>query len=124
MKINKIHDGDLTILDLKGKLVMGDGDELLRETVTGLIAEGRTAIALNLADVPYIDSGGLGEIVRCYTVVSRKNGKLKLLNMNKRIHDLLSATKLLSFFNDDDDWPSGASGVTSLGAAIKDKAQK
>jgi anti-sigma B factor antagonist len=124
MKIDERQEGDLTILDLKGKLVMGDGDGLLREKVSGLIAEGRTAIALNLVDVPYIDSGGLGEIVLCYTAVSRKNGKLRLLNINKRIHDLLSATKLLSFFDDDDDRPSGASGVTSLGAAIEVKAQK
>ena len=124
MKIDERHDGDLTILDLKGKLVMGHGDELLRETVTRLIAEGRTAIALNLAAVPYIDSGGLGQIVQCYTAVSRKDGKLKLLNMNKRIRDLLSATKLLPFFDDDDDSPSGASGITSLGTASKVNPQK
>ena len=125
MKIDERHDGDLTILDLKGKLLIGDGDQLLREAVNSLIAEGRTRIALNLADVRYIDSGGLGEIVRCYTAVSRKNGKLKLLNLNNRISNLLSVTKLKSFFSDDDDdWPSGAAGVTSLGAAFKIKPQK
>jgi anti-anti-sigma factor len=85
MKIDERRDGDLIILDLKGNLRTGDGDELLREKVNSLIADGRTRISLNLADVPYVDSGGLGEIVRCYTAVSRQNGKLKLMNVNKRI---------------------------------------
>ena len=63
-----------------------------------LVDGGKTKILLNLADVPYVDSAGLGEIVRCYTTVSRKNGKLKLINLTKKIQDLLAITKLLTVF--------------------------
>jgi anti-sigma B factor antagonist len=66
--------------------------------VTKLADSGKTKILLNLADVPYVDSAGLGEIVRTYTTVSRKGGKLKLLNLTKKIQDLLSITKLLTVF--------------------------
>ena len=88
----------VTVLDLKGKMLIGEGDELLRETINELVEGGKTKILLNLAEVPYVDSAGLGEIVRCYTAVSRKNGKLKLVNLTKRLEDLLSITKLLSVF--------------------------
>ncbi len=98
MKIDERVVGDVTILDLKGKVLIGEGDELLREKVNGLVEGGKTKIVLNLAEVPYVDSAGLGEIVRCYTTVSRKDGKLKLLNLTKRIQDLLSITKLLTVF--------------------------
>ena len=64
-----------------------------------LVEKGTEKIVLNLEDVPYVDSAGLGEIVRCYTTVSRKNGELKLLHLTKRIHDLLSITKLLTVFD-------------------------
>jgi len=73
-------------------------EELLREKINSLVEGGRTKIVLNLAEVPYVDSAGLGEIVRCFTTVSRKDGKLKLLNLTKRIQDLLSITKLLTVF--------------------------
>jgi anti-sigma B factor antagonist len=66
--------------------------------VTKLVDGGKSKILLNLADVPYVDSAGLGEIVRCYTTVSRKNGKLKLVNLTKKIQDLLAITKLLTVF--------------------------
>jgi anti-sigma B factor antagonist len=79
-------------------MLIGEGDELLREKINQLVENGTGKIVLNLAEVPYVDSAGLGEIVRCYTTVSRKNGKLKLLNLTKRIHDLLSITKLLTVF--------------------------
>lgn len=98
MKIEERNVGDIIILDLKGKMLIGEGDELLREKINSLVEGGRKKVVLNLADVPYVDSAGLGEIVRCYTTVSRKDGKLKLLNLTKRIHDLLSITKLLTVF--------------------------
>jgi anti-sigma B factor antagonist len=79
-------------------MLIGEGDELLREKINQLVENGTEKILLNLAEVPYVDSAGLGEIVRCYTTVSRKNGKLKLLHLTKRIHDLLSITKLLTVF--------------------------
>ena len=98
MQIEERVVGNVTILDLKGKMLIGEGDELLREKINHLVEGGKKKVLLNLADVPYVDSAGLGEIVRCYTTVSRKDGKLKLLNLTKRIHDLLSITKLLTVF--------------------------
>ena len=98
MKIVERQVGDVVILDLHGKILIGEGDDALREAVTKLADAGKTKILLNLADVPYVDSAGLGEIVRTYTTVSRKGGKLKLLNLTKKIQDLLSITKLLTVF--------------------------
>ena len=90
--------GNVTILDLKGKITLGEGDEVLKDKINSLIQQERKKLLLNLADVPYIDSAGLGEIVRTYTTVSRQGGQLKLLNLTKRITDLLSITKLLTVF--------------------------
>jgi len=98
MQIDERAVGDVMILDLKGKMTLGEGDELLREKVSSLVSQGQKKLILNLDGVPYIDSAGLGEIVRTYTTVSRQGGKLKLLNLTKRIEDLLSITKLLTVF--------------------------
>ena len=89
---------DVTVLDLKGKMTLGEGDELLKDKINSLLADGKKNLVLNLEGVPYIDSAGLGEIVRTFTTVSRQGGKLKLLNLTKRIEDLLSITKLLTVF--------------------------
>lgn len=112
MKIEERAVGGVTILDLQGKMLIGEGDELLREKINQLVENGTQKIVLNLAEVPYVDSAGLGEIVRCYTTVSRKNGKLKLLNLTKRIHDLLSITKLLTVF---ETYDSEEEAVNSFG---------
>ena len=98
MQIDERKVGEVTVLDLKGKLTLGDGDELLRSKINGLVQAGAKRIVLNLGEVPYIDSAGLGEIVRTYTTVSREGGSLKLLNLTKRIVDLLAITKLLTIF--------------------------
>ena len=98
MQIEQRAVGDVMVLDLKGKVTLGEGDELLKDKVNSLVNQGHRRIILNLADVPYIDSAGLGEIVRTYTTVSRQGGSLKLLNLTKRITDLLSITKLLTVF--------------------------
>ena len=89
---------DVMILDLKGKMTLGEGDELLKDKINSLLAQGHKKLLLNLEGVPYIDSAGLGEVVRTYTTVSRQGGSLKLLNLTKRIEDLLSITKLLTVF--------------------------
>jgi len=99
MNIDERAVDGVTILDLNGKMLIGEGDEMLREKINSLVENGHQKIVLNLAEVPYVDSAGLGEIVRCYTTVSRKNGELKLLNLTKRIQDLLSITKLLTVFD-------------------------
>ena len=96
---------DVTILDLKGKMTLGEGDELLKDKINSLIHQGQKKLLLNLEGVPYIDSAGLGEIVRTYTTVSRQGGNLKLVNLTKRITDLLSITKLLTVFETFDNEP-------------------
>ena len=98
MQIEERNVGDVVVLDLKGKVTLGEGDELLKDKVNSLVNQGHKKIVLNLADVPYIDSAGLGEVVRTYTTVSRQGGSLKLLNLTKRITDLLAITKLLTVF--------------------------
>ena len=98
MQIDERSAGDVTILDLKGKMTLGEGDELLKDKINSLVHQGLRKIVLNLEQVPYIDSAGLGEIVRTYTTISREGGSMKLLNLTKRITDLLSITKLLTVF--------------------------
>jgi anti-sigma B factor antagonist len=90
--------GDITVLDLKGKMTLGEGDELLKDKINSMLGAGKKKLVLNLEGVPYIDSAGLGEIVRTFTTVSRQGGSLKLLNLTKRIEDLLAITKLLTVF--------------------------
>ena len=98
MQIEQRAVGSVVILDLKGKITLGEGDEALKDKINSLILQGHKKMLLNLADVPYIDSAGLGEIVRTYTTVSRQGGQLKLVNLTKRITDLLMITKLLTVF--------------------------
>ena len=98
MQIEERSAGEVTILDLQGRMTLGEGDEVLKDKVNSLVLQGKRKLVLNLAGVPYIDSAGLGEIVRTYTTVSRQGGSLKLLGLTKRITDLLSITKLLTVF--------------------------
>jgi anti-sigma B factor antagonist len=105
MQIEERVVNDVTILDLKGKITLGEGDEALREKINQLISQNKKRILLNLAEVPYIDSAGLGEVVRTYTTVSRQGGQLKLVNLTKRIVDLLTITKLLTVFEAFDSEP-------------------
>ena len=105
--------GDVTVLDLKGKMTLGEGDELLKDKINSLIHQGQKKLLLNLEGVPYIDSAGLGEIVRTYTTVSRQGGKLKLLNLTKRIQDLLAITKLLTVFETYDSEPEAIKSFSS-----------
>ena len=116
MQIEQRGVGDVVILDLKGKITLGEGDELLRDKVNSLLLQGHRKIILNLAAVPYIDSAGLGEVVRTYTTVSRQSGSLKLLNLTKRITDLLSITKLLTVF---ETFESESDAVRSFAASAK-----
>ena len=98
MRIEERTVGGVTILDLRGKLTLGDGDTLLKDKIHSLLHQGRRQFLLNLGDVPYIDSAGIGEVVSTFSTVSRQGGTLKLLNLTKRIHDLLAITKLLTVF--------------------------
>jgi anti-sigma B factor antagonist len=116
MQIDERTTGDVVVLDIKGRVQLGDGDEMLKDKVNSLLNQGRRKIVLNLAEVPYIDSAGLGEVVRTFTTVSRQGGQLKLLNLTKRITDLLAITKLLTVF---DTYDSEQDAVQSFSASAK-----
>jgi anti-sigma B factor antagonist len=113
MQIEERIVDDVTVLDLKGKMTLGEGDELLKDKINSLVSQGHKKIVLNLEAVPYIDSAGLGEIVRTYTSISRQGGKLKLLNVSKRIQDLLVITKLITIF---DSYENEGEAVASFSA--------
>jgi anti-sigma B factor antagonist len=91
--------GKVTVVDLSGRIVLGDGSALLRKTIRELLQDQRKAILLNLADVDYIDSSGIGELVSGYTAVKNQAGDLKLLHLTKKVHDLLQLTKLYTVFD-------------------------
>ena len=91
--------GKVTVVDLSGRITLGDGSALLRKTVRGLLDDQRTQILLNLADVDYIDSSGIGELVSGFTAVKNRNGNLKLLHLTKKVRDLLQITKLFTVFD-------------------------
>ena len=99
MHISERTVGDVVIVDVSGKVTLGDGgDVLLKDKMHSLIQQGQKKVLLNLGDVSYVDSAGLGEIVQSYATVTKNGGQLKLLNVTKRIKDLLSITKLLTVF--------------------------
>jgi len=91
--------GIVTIIDLSGRIALGEGSALLRKTIRDLLEDGQTKILLNLGDVNYIDSSGIGELVSGYTAVRNREGELKLLNLTKKVHDLLQITKLFTVFD-------------------------
>jgi len=91
--------GQATVVDLSGKITLGEGSALLRKTVRGLLDDKRTKIVLNLADVDYIDSSGIGELVSAFTTSKGRGGELKLLRLTKQVHDLLQRTKLYTVFD-------------------------
>lgn len=116
MQIDERTIGDVVVLDINGRITLGEGDELLKDKVNSLLNQDKKKIVLNLSEVPYVDSAGLGEIVRTYTTVSRQGGNLKLLNLTKRITDLLAITKLLTVF---ETYESEADAVQSFSASAK-----
>jgi anti-sigma B factor antagonist len=91
--------GLVTIIDLSGRIALGEGSALLRKTIRDLLEDGQTKILLNLGDVNYIDSSGIGELVSGFTAVRNREGELKLLNLTKKVHDLLQITKLFTVFD-------------------------
>jgi anti-sigma B factor antagonist len=95
--------GGVTIVDLSGKITLGEGGVTLRDEVRKLLAAGQKKIVLNLAEVNYIDSSGLGELVSAYTAVKNAGGELKLLNLTSKVRDLLVITKLVTVFDVKDD---------------------
>jgi anti-sigma B factor antagonist len=104
--------GDVTVLDISGRITLGEGNVMLREIVRELIDKGNRKIVLNLGEVQYVDSSGLGELVKTHTTVRNRSGQLRLVNLNKRIHDLLQMTRLAAVFDIE---PDEASAIKSLG---------
>jgi anti-sigma B factor antagonist len=103
LNISERQAGDVTILDMSGKVTIGEGSVALRNTIRRLLGEGKKKILLNLSDVGYIDSSGIGELVSSFTAVNKESGSLKLLNLTQKIQDLLAITKLLTVFDTFDD---------------------
>jgi anti-sigma B factor antagonist len=103
LKISTRQVEDVTVVDIAGRIILGEETSALRKTVRELIAEGKKKIVLNLAQVHYIDSSGVGELVSSYTAVRHEGGELKLLNLTKKVHDLLQVTKLYTIFDIKDD---------------------
>ncbi len=99
---NRQVDG-ITIVDLSGRITLGEGSVTLREAIKDLLGKGQKKILLNLGDVSYIDSSGIGELVSAFTSVRNQGGELKLLHLTKKVHDLLQITKLYTVFDVKDD---------------------
>ena len=98
VKLTTRQVGDVSVMDAVGRITLGEGSSVFRETLRDLVAKGQKKVLLNLADVSYIDSSGIGELVSGFTSVTNQGGQLKLLNLNKRVQDLLQITKLYTVF--------------------------
>jgi anti-sigma B factor antagonist len=103
MKASSRRVDGVTILDLSGRITLGEGSVVLRDQIRDLLGKGEKKLLLNLGDVTYIDSSGIGELVSAFTAVRREGGELKLLNLTKKVHDLLQITKLYTVFDIKDD---------------------
>jgi anti-sigma B factor antagonist len=111
MQATTRHIGDITVLDISGRITLGEGNVMLREIVRELADKGNKKIVLNLGEVQYIDSSGIGELVKTHTTVRNQGGQLRLVNLNKRVNDLLQLTKLSAVFDIEGD---EASAIRSL----------
>jgi len=103
MKASTRQVDGVTIVDLSGRITLGEGSVVLRDAVKDLVGKGQKKILLNLGDVSYIDSSGIGELVSAFTSVRNQGGELKLLHLTKKVHDLLQITKLYTVFDVKDD---------------------
>ena len=103
MKASNRQVNGVTVVDMSGRITLGEGSVILRDTIKDLVGKGQKKILLNLGDVTYIDSSGIGELVSAFTSVRNQGGELKLLNLTKKVHDLLQITKLYTVFDIRDD---------------------
>src|SRR3954452_11512446 len=113
MKASTRQVDGITIVDLSGRITLGEGSVVLCDTIRDVVSQGNKKILLNLGDVTYIDSSGIGELVSAFTSVRNQGGELKLLNLTKKVHDLLQITKLYTVFDIKDD------EATAVGAFAK-----
>src|SRR3954451_1699550 len=112
MKSNSRRVDGITIMDLSGRITLGEGSVVLRDVIREILGKGEKKILLNLGDVTYIDSSGIGELVSAFTAVRKEGGELKLLNLTKKVHDLLQITKLYTVFDVKDDEAAAISSYT------------
>ena len=103
MKTNIRQVNGVAIVDMSGRITLGEGGVILRDTIHDLLGKGEKYILLNLGEITYIDSSGIGELITAFTSVRRQGGELKLLNLTKKVHDLLQITKLYTVFDIRDD---------------------
>jgi anti-sigma B factor antagonist len=108
------HIGDVAVLEISGRITLGEGNVMLREIVRELVDKGNKKIVLNLGEVQYIDSSGVGELVKTHTTIRNQGGQLRLVNLNKRVNDLLQMTRLSAVFDIDRD---EASAIESFGGS-------
>jgi len=99
VKLTTRQVGDVTVLDVAGRITLGEGSSVLRDALRDMVSKNQKKILLNLGEVNYIDSSGIGELVSGFTTVTNSGGQLKLLNLNKRVKDLLQITKLYTVFD-------------------------
>jgi anti-sigma B factor antagonist len=99
VKLTTRQVGDVTVMDVAGRITLGEGSATLRDAMRDMVSKGQKKILLNLGEVSYIDSSGIGELVSGFTTVTNSGGALKLLNLNKRVKDLLQITKLYTVFD-------------------------
>ena len=102
MKASRRRVDGVTILDLSGRIILGGGSDVLRDQIRDLLDKNEKKILLNLGDITYIDSSGIGELVSAFTTVRSQGGELKLLNLPKKVHDLLQITKFFTIFDIND----------------------
>jgi len=103
MKASNRQVNGVTVVDMSGRITLGEGSVILREAVKDLLGKGQKKILLNLSEITYIDSSGIGELVSAFTSVRNQGGELKLLKLTKKVHDLLQITKLYTVFDIKDD---------------------
>ena len=116
MKTTQRQSGDITILDVEGRVMFGDGEELLREALSEAIEAGRLKLIINLAEVPYVDSAGISQLVRAFVTTQKKGGQMKLLYLTRRVQDILTITKLLTVI---ESFESEEEAVASFALASK-----
>ena len=112
MKVSTRQVDGIMILDLSGRITLGEGSVTLRDAVRDVLAKGTKHILLNLAEITYIDSSGIGELVSAFTTTKNQGGELKLLNLTKKVHDLLQITKLYTVFDVKDDEAAAVKSFT------------
>ncbi len=103
VKLSTRQVGDVSVMDVSGRITLGEGSSTMRDALRDMVAKGQKKILLNLGDVSYIDSSGIGELVSGFTTIANQGGQLKLLNLTKRVKDLLQITKLYTVFEVHDD---------------------